>query len=67
MINGLADASHQEIIACDEVRRSTVVSQGNVQQMLSEKRYNPELTRLQSRQCLTRGNCTFIYRITQKK
>ena len=29
MIN--ADASHQETITCDEVRRSAVVSQGNVQ------------------------------------
>lgn len=45
MINGLADASHQEIIACDEVRRSAVVSQGNVQQMLSEKKVQPRINK----------------------
>ena len=45
VINALADAFHQETVTCDEVLRPAILSQGNVQQMPSEKKAQPRINK----------------------
>ena len=45
IINALADAFHQETVTCDEILRPAILSQGNVQQMPSEKKAQPRINK----------------------